>query len=71
MNSASGIVPLTADETGRIERLPKEEVQLSAPVRVVARIEGENVARRPFEALPNNYGVQPKLPSLIAGTLNS
>jgi hypothetical protein len=23
-----------------------------------------------FEALPNNYGVQPKLPSLIAGTLS-
>ena len=46
MDSALGIVPLTADEAGRIERLPKEEVPLLAPVRAVARIEGEDVARR-------------------------
>jgi len=46
MDSALGIVPLTADEAARIEMLPKEEVPLLAPVRVVARIEGEDVARR-------------------------
>ena len=46
MDSASGIVSLTADEAERIDRLPKEEVQLLAPVRAVARIEGEDVARR-------------------------
>jgi len=46
MDSALGIVPLTADETEQIERLPKEEVALLAPVRAVARIEGEDVARR-------------------------
>jgi hypothetical protein len=45
VDSASGIVPLTADEVARIERLPKEEVPLLAPVRAVARIEGEDVAR--------------------------
>jgi hypothetical protein len=46
MDSALGIVPLTATEAGHIERLPKEEVPLLAPVRAVARIEGEDVARR-------------------------
>ncbi len=46
MDSALGIVPLTAQESGRIERLSKEEVPLLAPVRVVARIEGEDVTRR-------------------------
>ena len=46
MDSALGIVPLTADEAARIESLPKEEVPLLAPVRAVARIEGEDVARR-------------------------
>jgi len=46
MDSASGIVPLTDEEAQRIERLPKEEVPLLAPVRAVARVEGEDVARR-------------------------
>jgi hypothetical protein len=46
MDSASGIVPLTPDEAERIDRLPKQEVPLLAPVRAVARIEGEDVARR-------------------------
>lgn len=46
MDFALGIVPLTADEAARIESLPREEVPLLAPVRAVARIEGEDVARR-------------------------
>jgi hypothetical protein len=46
MDSASGIVTLTDEEAQRIERLPKMEVPLLAPVRAVARVEGEDVARR-------------------------
>jgi hypothetical protein len=46
MDSASGIVSLRADEAEVLDRLPKVEVPLLAPVRAVARIEGENVARR-------------------------
>jgi hypothetical protein len=46
MDSASGIVPLTDEEAQRIERLPKEEAPLLAPVRAVSRVEGEDVARR-------------------------
>ena len=46
MDSASGIVPLSEEEARRIESLPKEEVTLLAPIRAIARVDGEEAARR-------------------------
>ncbi|MBI2715009.1 MAG: hypothetical protein HYX37_11240 [Rhizobiales bacterium] len=46
MDSASGIVPLLEEEARQIENFPKREVELLAPIRTIARIEGEESARR-------------------------
>jgi len=46
MDAASGIVPLTGDEIDAILKLPRKEVEILAPIRARARIEGEEKARR-------------------------
>jgi hypothetical protein len=46
MDAASGIVPLTNDETARILGLPHHEVEILSPVRARARTEGVERARR-------------------------
>ena len=46
MDSALGIVPLTEQEAATVMRLAREPAELLLPVRVRARIEGEEVARR-------------------------
>jgi hypothetical protein len=46
MDAASGIVPLMADEAQRIDGLQRRSVELLAPIRAIARIEGEETARR-------------------------
>jgi len=52
MDAASGIVPLTEQEAKRIELLPKREIPLLMPVRALARVEGEDAARRRGAPLP-------------------
>jgi len=46
MVAAAGIVPLTDEEASHVLRLRREEVPLLTSLRVEARIEGEEVARR-------------------------
>jgi hypothetical protein len=46
MDSAAGIVPLSADEVSRIERLANEDIPLRQNVRERARLEGWDEARR-------------------------
>jgi hypothetical protein len=46
MAAASGVVLLTDEEAGRILQLRREEIPLLRSVRVEARIEGQEVARR-------------------------
>lgn len=46
MDSAQGIVPLTEDEAARALAHPHRDITLLMPRRALARIEGEEVARR-------------------------
>jgi hypothetical protein len=46
MDAASGIVALTDDEAAKILKFPRKEVQTLSPIRVRARIEGHEKARR-------------------------
>jgi hypothetical protein len=52
MDSALGIVPLTDEESTRVLDLRRESVALSSSIRVLARIEGEDVARRRGAPVP-------------------
>lgn len=46
MDAASGIVALSNDEAAKVMQLDREEVELLAPIRARARVEGEEAARR-------------------------
>lgn len=46
MDSAQGIVPLTADEAGRVLALPRTPASLAHLIEATARLEGDSVARR-------------------------
>jgi hypothetical protein len=46
MDSAQGIVPLLDDETSAVLSHPHREIELLTPIRALARIEGDEVARR-------------------------
>lgn len=46
MDAALGIVELTASESAVIEKLPREELELLAPIKAYARVHGEAAARR-------------------------
>ncbi|MDP1086633.1 hypothetical protein Q6245_30175, partial [Klebsiella pneumoniae] len=46
MDSAQGIVRLTADEAARVLALPRTPASLAQSIEATARIEGDTVARR-------------------------
>jgi hypothetical protein len=46
MDSALGLVELTASEAAVIEKLPRKEVELLAPTKAYARVHGNDAARR-------------------------
>ena len=46
MDSALGLVELTASEAAAVEKLPREEVALLAPTKAYARVHGNEAARR-------------------------
>src|SRR5262249_41077399 len=52
MDSALGIVPLTEEESTRVLTLQRESVELLSSIRVLARLEGEDVARRRGAPIP-------------------